>query len=1378
MRTTPLLLLLVATAAAATTFTAWDGHALRDPQVLLEEAQTLADSDPPLMGLALRKIDRALSLEPSASLRADLIRERAELRGRSRTYELALSDWLLLLKDAPGDEEILNKLASLAINMRDSDRAIEIFELLLKDAPNNSWVRAKLGVQETLRADGEVQTTYDRLFELLPTTVIDEAWPLILQIAHLPISDPVREGIIARLDKYLAPRSHDAMAIVRGALPQLAEAFAIPRETYVQSIELGINEFNSYGLIEQFKASGRVRDTADFGMAAAGFSVAFKNPDAMQLVALALEELGKPLSAAVVVELAMKDAAKWHDDYLPAWCDILYRAEKWPQLKSVSARLANHRGATDESRSTRALGALYLGLASFHLDGFSDARNRLNVFFSASIPEPFPNANAIALVAIADSYKALGEGGEEKKALERCMDLAPDYSAAVYQRSAEMIINYKDSGLLEANYLAHAIRLDSRLAADLLPKFEAAGKRGVLSSRINLDGLIRDLSLEGWWYPETEQSAYILWELAARYTNSGQSMGALLTLRKLRRTFPGFAPAYDKESELLLADSRHAERLDCLLERMTWSGPEPGLLLDMKDAMAHLEGAELDSTQLLEWMLLDPTFTGSLEIARGFQSEGKSAQAYTALMGTTRTLYTDSDRLLFGEVLSDLGQYEGVLDATAQVGAGSPSIGNSSLIRARAALFLGRPAVLKECLDTIDELDPELDEALARDVLSLMISGGLNESALQLATHLATSTTTVSGRNLSLAAVASAIMGEREVALEWIELAHAFVDDFSPTLGLLLLHLQGDELEAIPPLARELRDAAPDWSRPTHLALLAALEGRLGEARALTLKGLEAEPHQTTWHLLGAALNALGATPIEDVLGAGLGKDAKAPLQTIRELPASAGRELIAMLLAMDAPEWSAWADARLGKPVYRTLLGPYGFELTVRSAMSRGELELAKTLANQAIRRWPLFAPFWDQLEELALAEYGLKSAPEVAAVRRRRRLGGVPPHNGVPPTEVELLLDSATETAGRGDAAEALKIARSAQVAEPLSLDARLAVARLARDVEPLAAINGYVGYLAANELQPHFESERATEELISFLRLRGTAQPSANEYEARRNLLELLISSSPEDPLPVIELSRLDTLGAGILKLGADAQLIGVGIALDRMAKFQYVNRQRVFNDLRPGSAESWFEFLVTYDPEAAFAFANLQLQLAPRRLKSWALQAQGLEAVGRIDEAMVAWKRIVRMTADPEVALQTARLLGEVGGAHSEVAALLQIAERSPNRELFARRLEFYRARSLVTLAPDQVSQGVALLEKLAADKDKSTNDVSSEEINYTLGLSLLRRAQKGDGPRARKLFLALAEVETDPLRVQLLRSLGGLGFGLDREVAARQKSGQP
>jgi tetratricopeptide (TPR) repeat protein len=1373
MRKAPILLALLASVVLVTTYRLWTGHSLSDPQVLLDEAKVLAAADPPRIGLAQRKISRALSLQPIPSLRSDLIRERAGLRGAAGSYVLALEDWEFLLAENPGDIEILDQLGSLAVNMGDRAQAIERYAQILSTEPKNGYIRAKLGQQQVASAQESVDVLHDQLFDLLPRAKFEETWPLVVRALYLPFSDPAKDGILVTLDGLLSDRFSEGFELIKEMLPPLYSALETPRASFVASIESSVNEINLLGVIEQLMGSGRLQDTADFGITASVWAAAYKNTATMQTLAIALEKLGRSNSAAAVIEKMMRDSPEWHPDYLLKWCEILFRAEKWTQLKGVAWRLGTSAGIQADGRALRAVSDLYSGLANCQLDSFVIAEGFLNKYMAASIPEPFPSADALALIALADCHRASGTWAKEKGALERCIAIAPDFSADVYKRAAESIRKHEDAGLYEANYLAHAIRLDSSLADELLPLFEVAGAKGIAPSRYNIEVVIRELTANGEWYSESENFAFMLWHLAKRYLNDGEHVGALHTLRKLRRDYPGFVPAYDLENVILLSQGRHVERADGLLERMSWSGPEPELLLSIKDAAGNAEGHEFDSAKTLLWMQLDPSFTGSIEIAKGFLAQGKFAQAYTALRDTRKVLYTDSDRLLFGQVLSELEQYEGVIEATAQVNPASHLGGRVSLLRARAALFLGRPKLLEETLTQIEANKVELDTDRAREVLDLMIGGGLEAPALRLATHLVTSEHSVSGRNLNLAAVTSAIIGNSADSREWVELANAFLTDNTPTLGLLLLNLQEGDLDAIAPLARELRDAEPAWAQPAHPALLAALEGRLGEARALTLTGLEGAPHDPIWHLLGASLNSLGAAPIADgVLGAGLGKGAREPLGIISSLPPVGGLELTAMLLALDAPEWSTWTDSRLGHAVYRNLLGPYAIQLMTGRAIAKGELAHAKSVNNLALKRWPVFTPFWDQLEEIAVLESGSNSAPEVATVRRRRQFAQVPPHNGIAPTEVQLLLDSASRRSGEGMREEALEFARKAVVADATSMDAKLAVARLAREVDPLAALNGYVSYLAEVEAKPHFESDRATEELIAFLNMRGTAKPSATEYEIRRSILERIVETRPHDPLPVIELSRLDVLGVSLVDLGDDRLLSGLGVALSRMATFYRAHNSVYFQELRAGSVRSWFEFLLQYDPDAALIFANDQLSLSPQTLELWVLHARGLEAVGFRQMALDAWRQIGKMTSDPEVALETARLVGEVGGEYSEVNTLLLVASRSPNRANFAQRLDYYRARALVALSGSLVNEGVELLERLLAEGTLDS-DLTPDQLNYTLGLSLIRRGQPGDGPRAYEIFSDLAQVEEDPLRKELLRALSGLGNGLDYEIASRQ-----
>ena len=1377
----PLLATLAATAALAMLFRAWDWNATTSPEQLLEEARLLTGTDTPQTGLAQRKLQRALDMEPTKATRLAIIQERAELHLSSRSFEMSLLDFEALLEESPNDIDILTKLATISETVKDSELAVKYIDQILAITPTNSWARAKKAREHDFLADGNEAQIREDLLAYLPQSKLDTLMPMIQQASYLPPEDAVRVGLISRMQADLAARSPESLPIAMKGVTELAEIRSMAREAYAESIEYSINRFNLYGLLSHLRASGRVHDAVDFGLVLPYFPASIEHPGTLQDLALTLESLGRTGMANEIIRNAIAEDATWKKDFLEPWCGILYRAKLWPQLRNAAIQLHRQSGVAIENRPRRTRASFFWGIAAFNLDEFATAEDHLGRFLSIRPEGAPPNALAIAWIAIADINLERGDLEQERLALMKCTAEAPRFSTEVNRRAAYSIRNHLTRGLEAAEYLAHAISMDSSLESELLPLFEKAGEMELVETRVNLVEIAQELRKKDRWYPTGESSTYMLWALAQLHLDQGQLTGALVTYKRLRKTMPGFAPAFHQESMILKAKDRRHDQLMTLLEGMAANGPDPAYILEMKSILADLGGGQLEGDTLRKWMELDPSFAGAIEIAKELQIQDRIPEALYALSGTDRGLFTDSDSILHAEVLTSLNRYEEVLVTTEDIDPQGPMGGTGSLIRARAALLLNQLSLLDQCLTDIETYDPVLNEVLVYEVLGLMNKGGLDEQAMRLARHLATSAKSHSGRNLNMAAATAAIAADTESSRSWVELANAFLTDMSPTAGLLLLNLQEDQYGELPSLARELRAGEPAWRTATHPAILAALEGRLGEARALTLAGLQQTPFHPDWHLLGAALNSIGAVPINaNTLGAGLGPSAAAPLKRISGLAKESGLEMIGMLLAKDTPGWSAWTHSRLSRPTYLKLLGPFGRGMLARSTMDSGEFLLAKKMLDQAILKNADFIPYWDLLEELTEREHGQES-PQMVKVKQRRRQAGLPIRGGGKASETDLLLDAATLAAASGDSRKALLLSRQAQTIDGESLPVRLAVARLARELDPIAALNGYKGYLG-NATGP--EVPAAIEEMFELFSMRAAMMPTAEEVRIQRTLLEMLQTKSPHDPLPVIELARLDLLEADAQdngqgktpsnQAGAATAELGIQSALGRMERFFRSNPDAPLEELRPGSCEAWFDLLATFDPFAAHQFADQQLDLSPRSIDLWILYARSLEATAQMDLAKEAWLRIGKMTSDPKVALARASLLSELDGNRLQIDTLLDIAANADKSGQYRRRIGFIRGKSFLRLDQESKTKGINVLMAIRNTDSEYLGDVTPQEIDYALAIGLLHRADSGDGARAKELLKPLAEAEPDPLRAQLLTGLAGLGNGIGAERSRREQ----
>jgi tetratricopeptide (TPR) repeat protein len=509
----------------------------------------------------------------------------------------------------------------------------------------------------------------------------------------------------------------------------------------------------------------------------------------------------------------------------------------------------------------------------------------------------------------------------------------------------------------------------------------------------------------------------------------------------------------------------------------------------------------------------------------------------------------------------------------------------------------------------------------------------------------------------------------------------------------------------------------------------------------------------------------MGSEPFPpNTLGLDQGPDALPALQRISRLGATPGKELVAMLLALNSPDWSAWTTYRLDSPIHRALLGPYGVELSTREYLARGAWEHARDRLAVGLGRWKKFTPFWNLSEDIAPLEHGAEAAPALATIRRKRTQNQIPPRGGVATSEVTQLLDLAAESAERGEAEAALQFATRARKLDGTSMAATLAVARLARESSPITTLNAYVSYLGvATEEQ----AQAVMPELFDFLAQHEPKASRPNEHAVRLKLLSSLADRYPDNPLPVIELARLELVtpnqpvapapAPGEPEVAATTKAVSpVARAFGRLESFRIAHSGTSIETLQPGAAEPWFELLASYDAETAHAFAHSQRDLAPHELILWKLCARGLEAMGHEPAALQAWQTLGQMTPDAEVALGIARLLASLGGSQADVAAQLTRALRSPDAAELKDGIDFTRAISFTYMGEPFLSQGIEALETL--HKKPELNGVDPEEVTYRLAVSLLWRGAQGDGKQARPLFEQVLKTEQDPLRKDLLRAL--------------------
>ena len=1036
-------------------------------------------------------------------------------------------------------------------------------------------------------------------------------------------------------------------------------------------------------------------------------------------------------------------------------------------LADRGRRLARVGGLTREYYLHQA--HMALGMAhGVHEGRMRSARSGLEKALHAARDVPLvPEARAYlaqvdALVedAFLPALKA-GRMDAARGAYSSCTKAAPGFAAHPWMVLADHRATLSGQGLGEADALAMAIAAEPHLALELDARLRDATARGMAESGRSL-GLIRtQLADTGRYYPEGQAGVVLLLALARTHLEANDPDAAAVTARRLLRDLPGFVPALDTLGLAYLIQGRHEERFEVLLQVAESAGPQPVTLAALEDTRDSLD--DLPADLLVRWMTVDPDFTGSMELARGLARQGRPQAALGGMVGLSRELFDDRDRLLYAELLLEIDQHEGMLTAVEPISDEGPFAVRSALLQLLAGTALGRAEVLEAAMDQLearlDQLLEAPDEDLVQRCLDTLLDAQLGPAVLRFTRLLAETPRTRSGRRMGQAAMAELLYGDPDEAASWLDRAEAFVEDGSPLVGRLALALAADDDEARIDLARELRTLAPDWARPHHAALLAGLEGRRGEAETLAAEALAEPLPDPRAHLVAAAVASLSGLPpaSPDALAPELGPEAGQALATLAALPDAAGRRVLLLLLALDCPDWEAWGLARLSLPTNRLVLGPFATMLAIDHAVDGDDLKTARALLAQGRKRWPGFLPFWDQAEDLALARLGRSDHPELATLRRLRRQAGVAPRDGIEPTPAEMVMDLGLEAGAEGRTDEALTRARAAVDLAPDDLAPRYLLARTAQASSPAEAAEAWYGLLASDPpIDGDLAAEARTGLVAALDRLDATALPTAQ--------LTSLVVRYPDSALLAVLMAERMAAELG----GSAAGLPGL---LELMDGFLDSHEDVVLDELEQGAARRWFELLEAYDPERALAFALGQRDLAPRRLEGWTLVALGLEATGQRREALEAWRQLARMTTTPEVTIEAASWVAELGGSHEEVNELLLEAKRMAKAADLVAWVEFVRARSLANIGRDYLTPAIDIFEALQAAE--VTPGLERSELVARLGITYLHRGNDDDGAKAEPLLREAAAATTDPLRRDLLTALANMAPRLDRLRKERQ-----
>ena len=734
----------------------WDLDRKSDPAVLLAEAQLLAQGTGGEQGLALLKLDRAIGLCEDPELLRSLLDERATLRARRGALGLAREDLELLLVETPDDVGLRIRLAEVIGRQGDRPASEDMLEEILEANPRHGWTRTLLADSGMELADERLDQLLEDLGAWLDTAAVARLEPVLDRLTCLPAGDPLRAGLEANL---LADLPDGARITTGIAIDDIARLREEQRAAYARALETSTNPRAIYGLIDLLYRSGRLEETIDFGLAVAELDAAVNHSGTLQRLAKALEDQGRPRGAAAVVQGAVARQPTWHVDFLRGWCQILYRAEAWDQLENAAVQLLRSAGSQARGRDQRNEATFFLGMSHFGQDRIGPARQALMAYVAARPTEPVEDALALSWSTLAELHVRTDNPRGRLGALTSLTKVHPTYSGEAWMLQADKHAEDPSLGMEEARALCMAIIAEPALARNLRERLDDAMARGLDSRGIDLELLRANLVEQGRWYQEGSPGLVLQLALAQQHLRSADVDGAGIAARRLLRDHPDLVPALDVLSLTQLIQGRAIERLDTLLQIVELTDGAAWAIADLEDAQRQVDGGELPAELLVRWMAADPTFTGTLELSRGLARQGKPAAALAGLANLDRNLFDDRDRLLYAELLLEIGEAATALVALDEVDDQGPQAEHAAVLRALAGAVAGRADAIERGLLLLEERlpglepGPELDDLAGRcDVLhDRLAEAGIGPAVLRLARLLADTPSTRDGDRLAAA---------------------------------------------------------------------------------------------------------------------------------------------------------------------------------------------------------------------------------------------------------------------------------------------------------------------------------------------------------------------------------------------------------------------------------------------------------------------------------------------------------------------------------------------------------------------------------------------------------------------------------------------------
>jgi hypothetical protein len=1272
----------------------------QSPRSIFEDGARAAFGPDRNVERAFRQFDFALRgalAEKDRALVVEVLKSRARLFTTLGSLHRARSDYEELLSQHARDD-LESQLALIRILVRlgeDDDAEHLIGRVLARDPANASALssRAQLLVRS---AEKDLRAAQETLATLVSEPQRAEAAVRLRRMAALG-RHPHRTRISQEVREMLPAGEERSLQAVLAGTASAGLKFSQAREALIGSFQGKPTGESLAAFLDQALEAEEPDAAVAFALATAATPAAAAEPAFLDRTLSVLRASGHDHLAAEVLGSFVGDNAHGPELY-ERWCKLLYEQRRWADLLGVANALWPAAGPAQRSRAWA-----YLGLAQAGLESWEPAQKTLRWYLRNDPQVPFPGGIELCWAALSRCWRHADRPEEELPALRAALRgsvaswSGPALDGELWLRLYQLIDegepalrNYDE---LE-RALTYAVCCLPGRREELLARWEDVGKRNLEAANVDLDLVLEEMLLDESFTSPGTSSPYETYQIAKKLFERGLYTATLRSCARLLREYPGFVPALDLAFSARLATRDLSSAAGLLLQRLESTPGDPGTL----GKLEQLPPEAFTPEQVVQWMRADPTGAGRRRMLGHLERAGLTGVAAAGLLALPSEALQPADQIRAGELVIQLGHPQELEIALE----GLPSEGElaerARSLRLAAAMLLDDWAEFDRLLTGLVESEATDGPGLARLLEPLIVRSP--ERAAAVAELLDSSPRWRSGLMQLRLAQARLASGESAAAHTALERADASLEDGSPELGYLLESAAARDWGHLPDRVSDL-----NRSRLDHTPLIDVLLGTLGEhasqAQIAVVANADRSGSEPVWSLVGAAIALLpGASdePRTPVWSERIEQATQRALQGASGEPRDP-RQMLAIVLALQHPQWRAWAVARL-------LAGPadpvedlWPAYLGARGLLLLDEVERAATLAEQLVERWPEFRPGWSLLEvcdlrrsELRAGGSGVVPREEPDAVSwvrwRQRELVGGGPEEGA---EGHWL--SALEAERTGDVRLALRMLSRALEVRPDELRFRLTQIRLySADRDWVPALQSMNRALAsAPEQSDGIVTERA-------LTLRRAAVAQLGRMSLEKLLdeqRELLVSRFSSDPLVALALASEDIATSGG---GPD---IGLAAALRRFEVFRARTKGVPLERLRAGSAELWFDFLLPYDSKLASDLAQQELLGTPGDPKLWRLVARGAEAGGEYGQAAATLRFLQGALAWPEDARSLVKIEAHMGSDRDAfedafAAVLAEEALAEPDDDLELARGEF-----LLNAGPTSWDEAVETLEPLWA-----------------------------------------------------------------------------